>query len=552
MNDIFNKININKNKKISIDDNFKIIIESFHLIKPKERDLLLINSEGFVVHETNSKLYEYIQNPKLDEMMLGIKEFGGVNGCPVFYIIHIKEDYNLDIEDIGEKINKNYTMVNLYKEKYDMLINYLDAIQEGISAVDRDGTLVYVNSACSDMLETSKSQLLNRNAGDISKSTPRLLQVIKSKQAVIDKEYFMEFKNKNLHLTSSAYPVYDNLGNIAGAIDIFRSISRSRKLANLMAGQEAVFSFENIEGSSKMIAETIGKAKKMSLSKETILIEGASGCGKELFAQAIHNYSERKGEAFIAVNCANLPNELVESELFGYEEGAFTGAVKGGKPGKFELANGGTLFLDEIGEMPMHIQTKLLRAVEYKYINRVGGNRTFNVDVRIIAATNRNLEELVREGKFRGDLFYRLKVLYLRIPSLMERGNDVIELAEYFIRKFSNKMNKEGLMLDNSAKEILIKYQWPGNVRELENCMARVVFLCEGKYISKDNIIEAGISVINDIDGEGLNNYRLYGLSPKKVREVYENTNKNKKKSAEILGVSRPTIYKLLELYGIK
>lgn len=547
MSGIFNKISINKNKKMDTNDKFNIIIESFELIKPLASDILLVDSEGFVVSGRNSKLYD-----NLDEETFCIKEFGGENGCPIFYLVCTRDNYKFNIEDLGEKINKNFIQVNFYKEKCDMLLNYLNAIQEGISAVDKDGTLVYVNNACCDMLETSRDQILNKNAGDISKSTPRLLQVIKSKQAVIDKEYFMEFKNKSLHLTSSAYPVFDGMGNISGAIDIFRSINRSRKLANLMAGKEAVFTFENIAGNSKIMADTIVKAKKMSLSKETILIEGASGCGKELFAQAIHNYSQRKDEAFIAVNCANLPNELVESELFGYEEGAFTGAVKGGKPGKFELANGGTLFLDEIGEMPMHIQAKLLRAVEYKYINRVGGNRNFNVDVRIIAATNRNLQELVNLGKFRGDLFYRLKVLFLRIPSLMERGNDIIELAEYFIRKFSSKMNKDELYLDSSAKEILIKYQWPGNVRELENCMARVVFLSEDKNISKDNIIEAGICEITDSEIDGYNNYRLYGLSAKKVREVYESTNKNKKRSAEILGVSRPTIYKLLELYGIK
>ncbi len=531
-----------------------IVTQSFELLKPDScGEIVLLDPNGYVLSCGKSDLKKMIADKAFDERTLHIEKFGG-NACPVFYLMANKSAaVQDDMKRLGEKIMKNFELINSYKVKHDSLVTYLDAIQEGISAVDKEGVLVFVNKACCEMLGAAKEEILHKKADSISKERPLLLDVVKNKQVFLDKEYFMEFKNRSLHLTSSAYPVFDKQGGILGAIDIFRSIKRSRKLANLIAGKEASFRFDNIVGDSKIMLDSISKAKRMALSDETILIEGASGCGKELFAQAIHNYSNRKNEAFIAVNCASLPNELVESELFGYEDGAFTGATKGGKPGKFELANGGTLFLDEIGEMPMHIQSKLLRAVEYKYISRVGGSRTFNVDVRIIAATNRNLEDMVREGKFRGDLFYRLKVFYLKIPALAERGNDVVRLADYYVKKFSSQMKKDVDGIDDDAKGILMKYEWPGNVRELENCMARAVFMCDGNSISLENIAEAGIQVKEYVEPRSgaSNDHRLYELSVDRVREVYERTNRNKKKSAEVLGISRPTLYKLLKMYNI-
>lgn len=553
MSEILDKIYRKIGEGAKRGDEMDILAQSFEILRQgRPGDILLAGADGDVLSGADGRLGKGIAERSIGISSLHVERFGG-EACPRFCLVaEGNGDAVSNLKSLGDSIEKNFKLVNSYRLKYDRLAAYLDGIQEGISAVDKEGVLVYVNKACCDMLGASKDEILNKKAGSISKGRPLLLDVVENRQAVVDKEYFMEFKNRSLHLTSSAYPVFDEKGGILGAIDIFRSIKRSRQLANLLAGKEASFKFENIVGQSKTMLDTISKAKRMALSDETILIEGASGCGKELFAQAVHNYSNRKGEAFIAVNCANLPNELVESELFGYDAGAFTGAVKGGKPGKFELAHGGTLFLDEIGEMPMHIQSKLLRAVEYKSINRVGGSRTFNVDVRIIAATNRNLENMVREGKFRGDLFYRLKVFYLKIPALNERGDDVIALAEYYIKKFSVQMKKAVEGLDGEAKEILQRYEWPGNVRELENCMARAVFLCDGDEISAENIAEAGIQLrTNEEQGSAVNVHRLYELSPEKVREAYLHSGGNKKRTAEALGISRPTLYKLLKLYDI-
>lgn len=552
MFEILDKLYRHISDKVQFNGEMLLIKQSFELLSHNSK-IILIDSNGTVLSCGNNELKKGIANKTVDKSSLHLEQFGG-NQCPFFYLLvnkNMASNYNL--KELGDNIQKNFMLINSYKMKYDTLITYLDAIQEGISAIDKDGVLIFVNKACCDMLGISKEEILYKKVDSIGKGRPLLMEIIKNKHVEIDKEYFMEFKNKILHLTSSGYPVFDNQGNILGAIDSFKSIKRSRKLANLIAGKEASFKFDNIVGDSKVMQTTISKAKKMALSNETILIEGASGCGKELFAQAIHNYSARKNEAFIAVNCASLPSELVESELFGYEDGAFTGATKGGKPGKFELAHGGTLFLDEIGEMPIHIQSKLLRAVEYKYINRVGGNRSFNVDVRIIAATNRNLEDLVKEGKFRGDLFYRLKVFYLKIPTLAERENDIINLLEYYIKKFSFQMKKNIVTIEDEAKDILMKYEWPGNVRELENCMARAVFLCDDNKISTEHIAEAGIQIKKHSESsENLTtSHRLYELSAERVRKVYECSNRNKTKSAEILGISRPTLYKLLKMYNI-
>ncbi|MBP1745128.1 MAG: stc [Firmicutes bacterium] len=553
MSKMMDKIYEDIDDSVNFSEETSIIAHSFELLKPDSCDIILLDSCGMILSGGKSHLRNEIADKTVERTSLQLEKFG-VNGCPTFFLLADKKVLlSCNLKGLGDRIEKNFDLINSYKKKHDSLATYLDAIQEGISAIDKDGVLVFVNKACCEMLGATKEEILHKKADSISKERPLLLDVVKNKQVVVDKEYFMEFKNRSLHLTSSAYPVFDSQGEILGAIDLFRSIKRSRKLANLIAGKEASFRFENIVGDSKIMQDSILKAKRMALSDETILIEGSSGCGKELFAQAIHNYSHRKNEAFIAVNCANLPNELVESELFGYEDGAFTGATKGGKPGKFELANGGTLFLDEVGEMPMHIQSKLLRAVEYKNINRVGGSRTFNVDVRIIAATNRNLEDMVREGKFRGDLFYRLKVFYLRIPALAERGSDITELAEYYIRKLSLQMKKDVEGIDDEAKEILMKYGWPGNVRELENCMARAVFLCDGSRISAGNIAEAGIQIMESVESRcgSPGCHSLYELTSDRVREAYERSNRNKKKSAEILGISRPTLYKLLKLYNI-
>ena len=243
-----------------------------------------------------------------------------------------------------------------------------------------------------------------------------------------------------------------------------------------------------------------------------------------------------------------FPADLIDSELFGYEEGAFTGALKGGKPGKFEAANDGTLFFDEIGEMPIHLQPKLLRVIETNFINRIGSHKPIHVNAKIIAATNRKLEDFLEEGRFREDLYYRLKVLFLEIPPLRDRGDDVLLLTEYFIKKLGAKMNKRIKGLDDEAQKILLQHTWPGNVRELENTIARSLFINEGSYITGDNLRIAGLKEHQQQNDVGVIKSKTH-LQRELVLDIIRQTGGNKRRAAEMLRISRPTLYKLLKKY---
>ncbi len=242
-----------------------------------------------------------------------------------------------------------------------------------------------------------------------------------------------------------------------------------------------------IIGQSPGLAELYGVLERVADSPTTVLITGESGTGKELVARALHDHSSRRNKPFIKVNCAAIPKELIESELFGYERGAFTGAVSS-KPGRFELANGGTLFLDEIGEIPVEMQVKLLRALQESEFERVGGIKTIRVDVRLVAATNRDLKKLIAQNAFREDLFYRLNVVSIRLPALRERATDIPLLVEHFLAKFNDRLKKNVAGVEPEAMDLLVAYAWPGNIRELENVMERAVLFCDGSRLRVEDL----------------------------------------------------------------
>ncbi|SHJ85174.1 sigma 54-interacting transcriptional regulator [Paramaledivibacter caminithermalis] len=466
------------------------------------------------------------------------------------YIIDSKSDsFEVLVEDIAFKINKSIEILHEYNKKNNFLMEYLDSIDEGISTCDRNGRITYVNKACCEILGFNKEDIVNGKKEISPEYKPILSKLLLEKKSIIDVDYFPRKNNKTIHLINSSYPVFNNKKEVIGAIDIFRGIKRTTKLANTLVGQNITYKFENIIGESSILKEKIGLAKSFALSDANIYIQGESGTGKELFAQSIHNYSRRKNEPFIALNCANFPLDLVDSELFGYEEGAFTGAKKGGKIGKFELANGGTLFLDEIGEMQLHTQAKLLRVLETRTLFRIGGNKPIKINVKIIAATNKNLYNMVKKGEFREDLYYRLKVLFLEIPPLRERENDVLILADYFTKKIGMDMGKNIKEIDKEGKKLLCDYHWPGNIRELENIIARALFICDKDIITKDDLIKAGISLesaSNSIKND------LQEINKEILIRTLKQTKGNKKRTAEILGVSRPTIYRMIKKYNVK
>lgn len=453
------------------------------------------------------------------------------------------------IETAALKINRSVDYLEIYNQNNSFLLRYLDSIDEGISTSDLNGRITYVNKACCDILGIRKDEIKNRTREVSPEYKPILKRIKKDEKSIIDVEYFPKRKNETIHLINSTYPVFNEEKDLIGTIDIFRGIKRSTKLANTLVGQNVPYKFDNIIGGSSVLKEKIGLAKSFSLSDANVYIQGESGTGKELFAQSIHNFSKRKKEPFVAINCANFPLELVDSELFGYEEGAFTGAKKGGKIGKFELANGGTLFLDEIGEMQLHLQAKLLRVLETRTLFRIGGNKPQNIDVKIIAATNRDLYQMVKNGEFREDLYYRLKVLFLEIPPLRDREDDVLLLTDYFIQKISRNMGKRINGVETEGKKLLLKYEWPGNIRELENIVARALFICDSDTITKENLIKAGIKL--EVEKVIIKN-ELKEINKEILIRTLRQTKGNKKRTAEILGLSRPTVYRMIKKYNVK
>jgi transcriptional regulator of acetoin/glycerol metabolism len=318
----------------------------------------------------------------------------------------------------------------------------------------------------------------------------------------------------------------------------------------------AKFTFNDIIGENEIMTETIKRGKIAALTDSNILIQGESGVGKDVFAQAIHNCSNRSQKPFVAINCAAFSKELIASELFGYESGAFTGAKREGSVGKFEVANHGTLFLDEIGDMPMEVQSVLLRVLEEKTFRRVGGNRLIEVDVRIIAATNKNLKELIEQRLFREDLFYRLSVIRINIPPLRKRGDDVYLFANHFIRSLCAKMGKPEVRLTKGAKDFFGRYSWPGNIRELQNLIEGIISTHDETFIGEKEIsnylgeyfMEPGAEEQN----AGNLNLDIFGLDEKDKFEIaLQKCRNNKTKAAEFLGISRSTFYRRLQEYGM-
>lgn len=309
--------------------------------------------------------------------------------------------------------------------------------------------------------------------------------------------------------------------------------------------------FNSMIGKSSAIIKMQETIKKVADSKASVLITGESGVGKELVARAIHNYSSRKDRCLINVHCAALSETLLESELFGHEKGAFTGAEHL-KKGRFELAHGGTIFLDEIGEINQSVQIKILRVLQEKRFERVGGEQTIDVDVRVVAATNRNLEDEVKKGTFREDLYYRLNVVHIHVPPLRERKEDIPLLIQNFLEEFNKENSKNILGLDSKAKSAMYKYDWPGNIRELRNCMESAVVMCSKEHIALDDLPPA---IAKKSEAEAISIPLGQTLEETEKTVILENlaaNRNNKSKTADLLGIGRKTLQRKLSEWGIE
>ncbi|EGO65945.1 sigma 54-interacting transcriptional regulator [Acetonema longum] len=340
-------------------------------------------------------------------------------------------------------------------------------------------------------------------------------------------------------------------GQAEGAVIVLKDPQQIKKLVKDATVSEIQTDFSQILGESQRMKDLKEMAFRVAQSNSTLLIQGESGTGKELFARAVHQSSKRKTHSFIAINCGAIPENLLESELFGYEEGAFTGAQRGGKLGKFELAHHGTVFLDEIGDMPLHLQVKLLRVLQERRVERIGGTRSIPIDVRVIAATNRDLEQLMATGEFREDLYYRLHVIPLFIPPLRERKEDIPLLVRSFVEYYSKLVGKEIAATTPEAIHILSRYSWPGNVRELGNIIEYAVTMAAGDTITADILpkrIKAPLQ-----QGVKHHSLNLEELERKAIAEALEIASEsgNKEKAAEILGIGRATLYRKIKAYKI-
>ena len=326
-------------------------------------------------------------------------------------------------------------------------------------------------------------------------------------------------------------------------------IKMAHRITLLEKNVQSKYAFENITGNSPQLIEAINIAKKSADSDIPILLYGETGTGKEVFAQSIHYASERRNESFVAVNCSAFAKDLLESEMFGYKMGAFTGATKN-KKGLFEEADKGTLFLDEIGEMDISLQTKLLRVLENNSFIKTGDTKETKVDVRIIAATNKDLKKLINEAKFRDDLYYRISVLQINLPPLRQRQEDIKLLAQNFIDVFSVKLKRSVPQVDKSFFEKLSSYRFPGNTRELKNIIERIILLNDKPVLTAKDLPAEIVPGINADDN--VNNFRLEDIEKKHILSVLASVNNNKSEAAELLGIGLTTLYRKLNDYGFK
>lgn len=447
----------------------------------------------------------------------------------------------------------------------------IDFAYEGIIATDSSGRITVVNPVAQKALKISGQQALGKPLGSLL-AYPALEKVLKTGEPLL-----AEIQNigENTMVLNCVPIVVDD--RVQGAVINFQDAAGIQKLENKIRreiyskGYSAKFRFTDIIGESPAIRKTVFYGKRFGTTDETVLITGESGVGKELFAQSIHNFSHRSHRSFVAINCAAIPSNLLESELFGYADGAFTGAKKGGKPGLFELAHKGTIFLDEIGDISIDLQARLLRVLQEREVMRLGDNKVLPVDVRVITATNRDLKTEVAVGRFREDLYFRLNVLLLTVPPLRQRREDILLIARNFLERCERGLSGEQISLLMSHLAPLQEFDWPGNVRELENVLRRFVVLSGEalelnespekllREIIKQGSIESSGMVHNasgaNAENPGASISRLRAmmgdLQDNIILDEFLKNEQNKSELAKKLGISRTTLWRKLKAYGV-
>lgn len=441
---------------------------------------------------------------------------------------------------------------NKLKKTYHYIDTIINSIPEGMLLFNEKGDINHINAACAGLLGVSLDECHGASISKIIKNAEALTGLVARERQVSDRKLSLTTTGKGIiEVNANCKVVKDDDEDTITYMFTFNQTGKAPKKLN-RNDHSARYTFADLIFASSKMKDIINYAQKVSSIDTTVLIEGESGTGKELFAQAIHNYSCRSKKPFMVVNCAALPKDLIHSELFGYEEGSFTGASKGGKPGKFELANGGTVFLDEIGDMPLEVQANMLRVLQEKQFMRIGGNQNIDLDIRIIAATNKHLASEVEKGAFRLDLFYRLNTVPIKIPALRERPEDILVLARCFLEKQCLNMGRGQAFISGEAERILLSYHWPGNVRELENVIVRIVNILEGDTIKSGHFppeLKAGNS-FRPFPSATLDEL-VEDLERKTIVYTLNRYGKNISRAAQVLGITRATLYKKIRKYNI-
>jgi len=432
----------------------------------------------------------------------------------------------------------------------------IDSIAEGIIAVNEKSEITQVNNVCCHLLGFSESRALHQDIHHVLGPQNSLLKkVIMQKEEVTDQQIsiYNLFSHQKVQCTVTSRQITADHDENHGKVLLLSELKRTRKLLQQILRSQAHFTFDNLIGKNEKFRQSIELARDAAQSSSNVLILGESGTGKEMFAQAIHNSSQRGEGPFLAINCSGIPRDLIGSELFGYAEGAFTGAKKGGNPGKFELADGGTLFLDEIGDMPLELQSVLLRVLEEKRIMRIGSGDSIPVDVRIISATNKNLWHEASRGNFRDDLFYRLNVLTINILPLRDRKEDIMELAEYFMQKIADQQQKVINRISPEVMDIFLSCDWPGNVRQLQNIMERIVNTLKTDTLTVD-VVPDEIKRCKQPKGQSPQEIITFeaGDEKKRLIELLKKHNGNLSKVAKELNIARTTLYRKLKKCGLR
>jgi transcriptional regulator with PAS, ATPase and Fis domain len=556
------------------------IKEILEMLTQKNEDLIIVNKDHNVLGViTNQVIYRLILNgiditqsinqswiektPTVDSIASIINvEFRG----RIIPVVNQSQKI-IGVISAREMLMAQEFLIHSIQHNVKIIDIILEIAYEGVTLVDRNGFIVKMNQAYRNYLGIETEKVIGKHVTDVIDNTQLHMTV---KTGITQRGELQVIRGQKMVV--HRIPIWQNnelIGAIGmlifeGVTELYRILENATKDSNGIVTQQEgkKKEFHRIENHSKLFDRILGVSeelttckrisKKAAKSNATVLITGESGTGKEVFAQAIHDTSAKNEGPFIAINCAAIPEHLLESELFGYEEGAFTGSRKGGSQGKFEMANGGTMFLDEIGDMPLQMQTKILRVLEEREVVRVGGNRNIPINVRIIAATNRNLLERVKEGSFREDLYYRLNVIHIEIPPLRRRREDIPLLFSHYLKHFSEVYGVKEKIVDHRVMEQLRRYEWPGNIRQLVNVVEQLMTLVDDHTIKlthlPNTIKEQKTKPVvegNSLKSERVEHEKLL------IQRILEEVDGNKTKAAKRLGIHRTTIYKKMRQYGL-